>query len=1704
MRATRVPRRLMHIIACSALCLGLLLAMGSAQASPPGRGSAESPSADTGTANVIVFLDSQPLEEAAQEVKASYRTELEGQRAQIQAATPALWEDQPYATVEEERDAVRSAPPLTGAQQDGLADLSSQMEALLNQMRQEIVTRARPAVEASQEDLVRYIESVGGTVHSRLFILNAVAATLPAEKLDDLRARPDVAEVVENEITTSNLDVSTDAMYTDAWWSGGYDGGVWDIGIIDSGVDDTHPALSGHAFYERRCLAAAGDPSWDPTGDDVNGHGTHVAGITSSTDGTYQGVAFGSDGIVNGKAGYDLDGSDDGVASMYWSDGMECVDWALFDTGHDDADILNLSYGSTATSDDSPYVRFWDAVVNTGVAGVAISAGNSGPGDHTIGSPSIAYNVLSVAAVDDQGTASRSDDTIANFSSRGPTPGGRRKPDIAAPGVSIHSTDNSWETTHDFVSYSGTSMAAPHVAGALTLLLDSGIYEPLAQKALLLNTAEDMGDPGWDAAYGWGYIDLDHAYFHRDDWFSDQVQATDPDYKLFKGSAYSDDTATLVWNRRAAYAGSGYPSTYYDLSDLDLLLYDETDNSLIDSSMYVDENVEQVQVAASYPQVVLKVDVWGTFDGATYEDFALATEEGFSSATGPAFSLGTSNYTKDVGDTFTVEVVANNTGDVAAHNVSVSLSLPAGLTLVSGANPQSLGTIAAGDSAVASWVVRVDAGGTYNVPVNVESHSYGEYFTGSGSFRVSTGPGAGIEVAIYDHGTTSDISYWTGGNVNSWTEYQAVLESDPEARFAVSIVTDLSAATLSGFDRLILPDNAVPDAYLSDVAGWFTTDRRIIAVDSAACYAAYSGYMWPASAGGNGYGTYWDYGSSADNQEVLIAHKITEDYLVGAILSSMVGDTQMFSGMLPSDAEQITAKSTDHSKIYVASRDVPGHGTVVVLGPYQTPPDTDVHELIRDAVEGSIGAPDIDVSPASFDVTLMEGSSTTEYMDLSNVGDAPLTFAIHDQEVPCSTALAAKGIEFTSREEEFSAAGSNQIDSSSQTTGGKASYVYHGASTTSSILLYTDDPNTGPGVTYVDLALQALGLSYTGYFGDYDGFGAALTGGGPWDLVIVSHNNYYGLGDWWSEIEDYVDSGGKVIIATFDMDGSHSEATTLWGTLGVSQYSDIGTPEPVYWWDAAHAIFNVPESVPQFTSLSDEYIDHGDHTDATAPTVAVGGFTSSSTAHQAAISIGSSGIVNSFVICENDADLDSDGKNDAIELWENEISFMLGGDAAWLSEAPTSGTVGAGGSQSINAHFDASGLTAGTDYCADIIIHNSDPDEDPTFVPVTLYVTPAPDTVLKIDPRDKTVMLGGGPFTVDVVVDDVDDLGAFEFTMVFSPTVMQVDDVALGPFLGSTGRTVSSVGPTIDNVNGTVTFGGFSYGTAPGPSDPPGPPFGVLATITLSPVAEPGDDLCLPEANAQLTDTGGATIPILRTECGHVTVTECFGDIDGDGDVDIVDIMLVAGRWGCHCGDACYASICDLDDDCDIDIIDILLVAGRWGTVCGSGSPAIVEPTDSNPTVRVDPPTSTVQSGDDFTVTVMIDDAENLGGFEFTMVYTPTVVHVDDVGLGDFLESTGRTAITVGPVIDNVSGGVDFGGAAFGMMPGPDGTGSLATITLTAVYSGHSGLVLDSVQVGDINGITQTLAAVQHGAVDVEGAETEVYLPLVIRNFPAQ
>jgi hypothetical protein len=237
----------------------------------------------------------------------------------------------------------------------------------------------------------------------------------------------------------------------------------------------------------------------------------------------------------------------------------------------------------------------------------------------------------------------------------------------------------------------------------------------------------------------------------------------------------------------------------------------------------------------------------------------------------------------------------------------------------------------------------------------------------------------------------------------------------------------------------------------------------------------------------------------------------------------------------------------------------------------------------------------------------------------------------------------------------------------------------------------------------------------------------------------------------------------------------------------------------------------------------------------------------------------------------------------------------------------------------------------------------------------------------------------------------------------------------------------------------------------------------------------------------------------------------CSYDFDGDCDVDIVDIMRVASRWGCRLGDACYDPQYDLDGDGDIDIVDIMKVAAHWGETCGgtaarmSPSPdrSKAEVSSQNPTVRLDPADSTVAAGSTFTVTVMIDQAADLGAFQFNLHYIPSTVQVEAITLGGFLASTGRTAAPAGPKIDNSTGFASFAGFSFGTQPGPNGSGALALVRFRAVGPGTSPLDLQNVQVLDTQ-VNSQVPTVEDGSITVEVGEHKIYLPLVLKDYHGQ
>ena len=608
-------------------------------------------------------------------------------------------------------------------------ELSKNLDSKVDEIKKEIYDEVSLEVENDQNEIIEIVNNCDGIVTGKSALISSVFARILSSCLYDLKESNKILAVYEDQLNKIDLDVSVPSTLTSTWYTAGYTGGIWDAAVVDTGIDGTHPALTvdyAAVFHNTSKFYSNYNDDFTST-DDLNGHGTHVAGIITSTDSTYKGVAYGMDALINAKTCYN---TDDGQGSCPSSDNMLAIDWAVNTAG---ADVVSRSIGMCDSSvSDCEMARFLDAVVDDLGISVVNSAGNSGPSSGTVGG--IAYNAFSVANVNDGGTTDRSNDVIANGSSRGPTFEGRVKPDIAAPGTNIKSANNDWEGLgSNFVDLSGTSMAAPHIAGAILLVLDyKGIrWDPKAIRALFFNTADNYGSFSTTNDFGWGYIDLNHAYIHRDDVNLSSI--SEGSYKFYKGTFFAGDKTTLVWNRHVTYNDANFPTNYYSLNDLDLYFYDESDNSLKDHSLTSADNVEQVEATGTVTGV-LKVDAFTTdfSHGSDTEDFALATEEGFSAKNGPNLTI--SQKVPSTASTlvnFTITTTVTNNGDLKAHDVGMTLNLPSGLTILSGQTTQSF-NISAGNSGTASWVVNATGGlGIYNnINTSFSSISYGEIFSG--------------------------------------------------------------------------------------------------------------------------------------------------------------------------------------------------------------------------------------------------------------------------------------------------------------------------------------------------------------------------------------------------------------------------------------------------------------------------------------------------------------------------------------------------------------------------------------------------------------------------------------------------------------------------------------------------------------------------------------------------------------------------------------------------------------------------------------------------------------------------------------------------------------------------------------------------------------------------------------------------------------
>jgi serine protease AprX len=349
-----------------------------------------------------------------------------------------------------------------------------------------------------------------------LWVFNGFSVTATVEVINSLAQDPDVYSITPDNIqivpTYGTPEANISLVNAPALWNQGYTGQGVVVASMDSGVDVSHPDLSSRW--------RGGSNSWyDPYGQhstpiDLSGHGTWTTGIMVGGDsgGTSIGVAPGAQWIAV-KIFNDQGGS----TATAIHQGFQ---WLLDPDGNPNTtDAPQVVNNSWTYANPGCYLDFEPDLESLRAAGIlpVFAAGNGGPYSNTSYSPSNNPAAFAVGAVDNN-------DQIYAYSSRGPSACGGSSgpfPEMVAPGVNVRTTDRYGLYT----TATGTSLAAPHIAGGLALLLSA--YPELdagMQEQALINSAVDLGASGPDDVFGYGRLDLFSAF----DWAATAPTSTPP------------------------------------------------------------------------------------------------------------------------------------------------------------------------------------------------------------------------------------------------------------------------------------------------------------------------------------------------------------------------------------------------------------------------------------------------------------------------------------------------------------------------------------------------------------------------------------------------------------------------------------------------------------------------------------------------------------------------------------------------------------------------------------------------------------------------------------------------------------------------------------------------------------------------------------------------------------------------------------------------------------------------------------------------------------------------------------------------------------------------------------------------------------------------------------------------------------------------
>jgi Subtilase family len=720
----------------------------------------------------------------------------------------------------------------------GPALASQHMQARAAALRR--LSAAAADAGKQQNLLARALARLGGRVVGVDPLSNSLTAIVPRKVLTRLAARADVWSINPAPVQRAMgaLADATAAVGAPTWWAAGYKGGsgvapdgTGSLAILSDKIEEDQPLFQGVSF-ERPSTT----PQNPPCGQASAGceHGTEVAGMAvavgnstcatlcDADSGIEKGVAYGVKYVLDASF---LGAPDGNFNSIAWALGITqrgiYPNTGTMPGASHPAQVMSDSHGSYTTSDDSTVQQNADALVDQQGVTLTEPSGNdglNGTGSGHITETCIAYNVICAGGI------GYTDDAVSNFASQGPSPAGRKKPDIVAIASGTGDGANMTVVEQRYSYYSrlergdtGTSFASPQVAGAAQVLYSSGLTSPLAQKALLIDSAtlgratlaSAMGtQTGWQQDWGWGELNLDAAYQQRANTNGGAESVGAQDVRFYRATVVSGDRATLVWNRRSIgcwTAGCGSPHAF-TLSNLNLYQYDQPSQTLQDSSESSIDNVEQVRGTGSGPVIYKIRDASSSVDGASAEPFALAAKNSLTALTAPkpTARLDLDRSSARQGDPVTVTATLTNTSsNMDGSSAQLTLNVPTGVQVVSGGSTTwQPGTLAQGSAPTHTWTVKGTQDGVAQLTATASDQGYGETFNAaqaSASLRIDSKPPS--PMISCPLGTTTEATLpvsWGGSDASGIATYDVLVGVDGGALLPWLTGVTNTAATYGG------------------------------------------------------------------------------------------------------------------------------------------------------------------------------------------------------------------------------------------------------------------------------------------------------------------------------------------------------------------------------------------------------------------------------------------------------------------------------------------------------------------------------------------------------------------------------------------------------------------------------------------------------------------------------------------------------------------------------------------------------------------------------------------------------------------------------------------------------------------------------------------------------------------------------------------